>query len=31
MAALEAPAADVARPSPEYARLAYLMLAQLGG
>ncbi len=31
MAALEAPKADVARPSPQYARLAYLMLAQLGG
>jgi hypothetical protein len=31
MAALEAPKADIARPSPEYARLAYLMLAQLGG
>jgi hypothetical protein len=31
MAALEAPQADLARPTPEYARLAYLMLAQLGG
>jgi hypothetical protein len=31
MAALEAPKADIARPSPQYARLAYLMLAQLGG
>lgn len=31
MAALEAPKTDIARPSPQYARLAYLMLAQLGG
>ncbi len=31
MAALDAPKADIARPSPQYARLAYLMLAQLGG
>ena len=31
MAALETPKADIARPSPQYARLAYLMLAQLGG
>lgn len=31
MAALEKPAQPVAGPSPQYARLAYLMLAELGG
>ena len=31
MAALDARPNDIARPSPQYARLAYLMLAQLGG
>jgi hypothetical protein len=31
MAALEQPSKAVAGPSPRYARLAYLMLAQLGG
>lgn len=31
MAALEASKPDVTRPAPQYARLAYLMLAQLGG
>ncbi len=31
MAALEASKTDLARPAPQYARLAYLMLAQLGG
>lgn len=31
MAALEQSGGQIARPAPEYARLAYLMLAQLGG
>jgi hypothetical protein len=31
MAALDLPKAETVRPSPQYARLAYLMLAQLGG